>query len=408
MYSIPFWRGSVFLHSAQSKARCINKVSVMNLSDHKFIVFAEDHFNPLGIIRSLGEEGIRPVVVMYSQPSILVKYCKYIDKIHYVDCLEDGLQLLLSEYGNEKSKPFLYSASDKVESFFDLHYDDLIGHFYFYNAGGAGRITKMMQKDEIVKMAELCGLQTPKSEIVKRGVLPITLKYPILTKANTSTIANWKSNVFICKNKDELLVAFEKIACEEVLLQEYVEKVDELNIEGFCINGGESVFMPLQNRFYRTTEQSFGNFLYIDKLLPPMIEEKVRQLFALTHYSGVFEVEFLIGADGCYYFLEINFRNSAWAYAYTKCGVNLFLEYAKSILTNRLPCFNEKKIKNLPFSAMDELTDFKWSVMSGKVNIFQWIKELFTADCHFYYNKKDQKPLYYYLFNRLLLALHIR
>lgn len=380
----------------------------MNLSAHKFIVFAEDHFNPLGIIRSLGEEGIRPVVVMYSQPSLLVKFCKYIGKIHYVNSLEDGLHLLLAEYGNEKNKPFLLSASDKVESFFDLHYDDLTDHFFFYNAGKKGQITALMKKNEIVKLAESCGLRVPKSEVVERGKLPTSLNYPILTKANTSTIENWKSNVFICKNEQELLEAYGEVACEEVLLQEYIEKVDELNIEGFSINGGDSLFMPLQNRYFRTTEQSFGNYFYIDKLLPQILDAKVRELFKLTHYSGVFEVEFLVGADGNFYFLEINFRNSAWAYAYTKCGVNLFIEYAKAVLSNNVPLFNENECKRLPFSAMDELTDFKWSVLSGKVNFFRWLKELLSADCHFYYNKKDQWPLYCYLFNRILLALHIR
>lgn len=31
---------------------------------HKFIVFGEDHYNPLGICRSLGEEGIPVIAVL--------------------------------------------------------------------------------------------------------------------------------------------------------------------------------------------------------------------------------------------------------------------------------------------------------------------------------------------------------
>ena len=32
--------------------------------DHKFILLVVDHYNPLGIVRSLGEEGIIPIVIL--------------------------------------------------------------------------------------------------------------------------------------------------------------------------------------------------------------------------------------------------------------------------------------------------------------------------------------------------------
>lgn len=36
----------------------------MDLANHKFIVFSEEHYNPLGVIRSLGEEGIKPIGII--------------------------------------------------------------------------------------------------------------------------------------------------------------------------------------------------------------------------------------------------------------------------------------------------------------------------------------------------------
>lgn len=373
----------------------------------KYIVFCPDHFNPLGIVRSLGEVGIKPIVIIHAKKSILVKYSKYIGEIYYVETLEQGCDLLLEKYGNEPFKPFVYAASDDIESELDKRYDTLKEHFHFYNAGEAGRITRMMEKSVIVEMAEQCGLRIPKTEIVKRGEMPTALSYPILTKASTSTIDNWKSNVFICHNDDELKAAFSNIRCEDVILQEYIQKVDELNIEGFCIKDGKDVFMPLQNRFYRTTADSYGNYLYIDKLLPSEFVEPIRKLFAMTGYNGIFEMEFMIDADGRYYFLEINFRNSAWGYAYTKCGLNFFTMYPEALLSGKLPEYTDGMCKKLPFKLMDELTDFKWSVLSGKLSLWQWLKELKTADCIFYYNSDDKKPFFYYLAHRILGALHI-
>lgn len=35
-----------------------------NLKKHKFILLCEDHYNPLGICRSLGEVGITPIPIV--------------------------------------------------------------------------------------------------------------------------------------------------------------------------------------------------------------------------------------------------------------------------------------------------------------------------------------------------------
>ncbi len=369
------------------------------------IVFCVDHFNPLGVIRSLGEAGVYPIVILCSEhKSILVRYCKYIKKIHEVGSLDEGRSVLLNYYANARDKNFLYVTSDDIESHLDMHYDELVPYFYFYNSSAKGRITQMMEKSEIVRLANKAGLKTPKTEEVRRGEMPKTLTYPILTKAHISTIRHWKSNVFICHNEEELKTAYQHISCETVLLQEYIEKKDELNIEGFCINDGKDVYMPLQNRFFRTTDTSYGNYLYIEKYNHPEILNKIQKLFELTRYNGIFEMEFMIGKNDELYFLEINFRNSAWLYAYTRCGLNFPLMWAKSMLLSKI-VDDDAHISSLPFTLMDELTDFKWSVLSGKVSLFEWLKELKNVNCIFYYNKNDKKPFFMYLLNRLKYLL---
>ena len=371
------------------------------MENSKFIVFAVDHFNPLGVIRSLGEVGIRPIVILFSpHGSILVKYSKYIGVLHIVQTIEEGYRLLLEKYAVPSCKQFLYATSDDVESYLDLHYEELYPFFYFYHAGEKGRITRMMEKSEIVRLAQQVGLKIPKTEEVKRGDIPTTLQFPIITKATISTIQNWKSNVYICRNEQELMEAYQHINCEYVILQEYIEKVDELNTEGFCINDGKDVYMPLQNRFFRTTDTSYGNYLYIEKFNHPELIDKIHRLFELTHYNGVFEMEFMVGKDGELYFLEINFRNSAWLYAYTRCGLNFPLMYAKSVVAGKI-IDEDAHITKLPFTLMDELTDFKWSVLSRKVPFMTWLKELINADCLFYYNKQDKAPFFMYLLNRI-------
>lgn len=372
--------------------------------ENKFIIFCPDHFNPLGVIRSLGEVGIRPFVILYGHPSILVKYSKYIEEMHWSATIADGFKYLQERFGNETKKPFLLATSDDVVSYLDLHFTELCDKFYFFNAGAQGRLTHLMEKKNIVEMGRKAGFLVPETEEVARGEMPRKINFPILTKSNTPTIHDWKSNVFICRNEAELRNAYEHIDCDRVILQEYVQKVDEINFEGFSINGGSEVYIPLENRFYRTTSTSFGNYAYIEKIKDQQLLGKIKELLKLTKFTGIFEVEFMIGKDGRYYFLEVNFRNSAWLYAYTRCGVNLPLMLAKSVLANRL-VLDDEHIQSLPFKYIDEFTDFKWSVLSGKVNIFKWLRDFFTSDCTFYINRKDPKPFVMYLINRIKKAV---
>uniref|UniRef100_A0AB33IXV2 ATP-grasp domain-containing protein n=2 Tax=unclassified Prevotella TaxID=2638335 RepID=A0AB33IXV2_9BACT len=368
--------------------------------ENKFVIFCPDHFNPLGVVRSLGEMGIKPDVILISETPSLVNNSNYVNVCHIVKDVVDGYNLLLREYGYKRDKVFLLATSDDVEAFLDKHYLEIKDSFIFYNSGEQGRVSHMMNKNVIIDMASACGLRVPKTELVRKGELPLHLGFPVLTKAPISTIHNWKSNVFICHNAKELEEAYTHINLDKIVLQEYIEKRTELNYEGFAINDGKDVYISLDNQFIRTTSSSFGNYFYLERNSHPELIDKIQNLIRLTRFNGIFEIEFLVGVDEQLYFLEINFRNSAWIYAYTSCGVNLPYMWAVSTLEGKLNTSSEK-ITKLPFKSMDELTDFKWSVLSGQVNFFVWLRQLWNVDSVFYYNKKDPKPFFSYLFFRL-------
>ena len=176
----------------------------IELKKHKFITFSEDHYNPLGVLRSLGEMGLQPIAILIAEKPCLVNHCKYIHKLHVVNNREEGLKILLSMYGNEEFKPFLFCSDDKTTSFLDAHYDELIDKFYFYNAGEKGRITWLQNKDNITSIGTDAGLDVPKKEIVETGILPKSLNYPIITKVLATTMGAWKGNAYVSENEDEL------------------------------------------------------------------------------------------------------------------------------------------------------------------------------------------------------------
>lgn len=368
---------------------------------HKHIVFAQDHYNPLGIIRSLGEEGIKPIVVLCCDKPHFLHKSKYIGTLHLCNDLEAGLELIISKYGNEKLKPFIYNGGEDPGILLDNRYEELKDKFYFFN--GQGTIAKSMQKYENCLMASQCGISVPKEEYLERGVLPTTLKYPIMTKASTSACGgNWKGDSFICNTPDELTEAYKKIKSEHVLVQEFIVKENELCLDGISINGGENIYIPYGCSYYRFTPESYGNYMYFYPFIDAELLQKIHKLIKMSRYTGVFCIEFLKGKDGGCYFLEVNYRNSGWSYAFTVGGFNLPFRWAVSVLDNKLYTsdFTHKK----SFSAMNDFSDLKDVVKTKSTSIFAWIKQYITTDCHYYYNGKDSKPFWFCLLHKFHLA----
>lgn len=193
-------------------------------NERLYIIFGEEHYNPLGLIRSLGEAGIKPIAIIKKSKNVIASKSKYISKLHMVDSTESGYQLLLKEYGNEEVKPILYTCDDQITSFLDKKYDELKEHFVFFNAGKTGRISKYMDKNNINDLAVKHGLKVAKSWVVVPGEIPNDIEYPVVTKAIISTMDGWKKDSFICHNELELKEAYKSIRSEKILLQKFINK----------------------------------------------------------------------------------------------------------------------------------------------------------------------------------------
>lgn len=368
---------------------------------HKHICLVGDHYNPLAIIRSLGEEGIKPIVVLCAENPYIVPKSKYIGELHVFTALEEGYKFIIDTYSNESLKPFIYNGSDDISLFLDNHYDELKNNFYFTN--GAGGLKKYLNKYDITKLAEECGLVIPKEELLETGQMPSTLKYPVFTKAVTSAGGGaWKDQAFICKNEDELRKAYTNIKAPNILVQEFVKKKNELCIDGISINGGEQVFMPYGCGYYRFIPGSYGNYMKFTPFLDKDLTEKIIEVIRGAKFTGIFCIEFMIGQDNQLYFLEVNFRHSGWGYAFTVGGFNLPVRWAMSVLDNKLKLEGFKYLDS--FNAMNEFSDFKDNLKLKDVSILTWVKQFKSCECTFYYNKNDNKPFW----NILLHKLHLR
>ena len=364
---------------------------------HKHILLVEDHTNPLGIVRSLGEEGIHPIVLLCSKNPQLVNKSKYVGELHIFNTINEGYNYLISHYGKEKLKPFIYNGSDDITLLLDSHYEDLKDKFYFTN--GQGGIEKYLQKYDITQAAVECGLQIPKEELLEVGQMPKTLKYPVFTKAATSAKGGgWKDQAHICNNEDELRKAYTQIHADNILVQEFIKKKNELCIDGISINGGEEVFMPYACSYYRFRPDSYGNYMYFFPFTDEKLIENIKRLIKQVHFTGIFCIEFLIDNNDELYFLEVNFRNSGWSYAFTKGGFNLPFRWAVSMLDNTLFMDSFKPLEK--FDALQEIGDYYEFVKSKKIPLIKWLKEV-KASYLFLYNSKDPAPFWNFLLQKI-------
>lgn len=362
---------------------------------NKSIVFGFNHINSLGIVRSLGEKNISPICVLYGPKVNFIYKSKYPSKIISVINPYEGLEYILQYYTKEQYKPVIICSNDLTASIIDKNFSKLKDYFYLPNAKYDGAITFLMNKSNISNLASKLGFAIPQSIIInKKQKFFNNVIYPCITKS-LQTISGGKKDVFLCNNKKELEIALTKVESQEILVQQYINKKNEICLQGVSINGGKQIYIPYIERFFRFTKNEFGGYVYFTKFEKEKLNfiDKIKSLLQETNYSGLFSVEFLLDLDDNLYFTEINFRHDGFSYFTTVGGANLPFIWFNSIISDKL-MIDDIVLKE-EFTGMNELTDFFQFVRTGQISIFKWFIECLKADSYLLYNKDDIKPFIY-------------
>lgn len=369
-----------------------------------YIVFGFEHYNPLGIVRSLGENGINSIGIIIRNERKITSKSKYLKKLYFVNSIEEGYKVLKNEFVSKNN--FVFTSDDQIENYLDEHFDELKDNFYFFNCGKKGGVAIYQNKYNILKMAEKHGIQYLKTWTVNKGDIPQDIEYPIITKAIISTIDNWKDDMIICNDEKELLDAYKVIRSDKILLQKYIKKKNELCMEGCSVNQGKDVLISIASTYNYQLDDCYSPYMTVKNLENKVLYEKLKNMIEDIGFEGIFEIEFLIDNDDSLYFLEINFRNSTWSYASTIAGMPLPIIWAKGMRGECNVSECEVVIKE-PFKAMVEFDDYRRRVKSGQISKLKWIKELKNAICRYYLGKNDLKPFVSVCIHKLKKVLHI-
>lgn len=364
---------------------------------NRVIIVGYNTFNCYGVVRSLGEAGIRPDLILARCRVPFVAKSRYAGSVRYFDKPDEVPHILFKEFGGDKEKPIVICCDDPIQSAVDCCYDELKNYFLLSNCGETqGEITRLMNKDVQARYAREAGLVVPQTWHIGIGEkIPADMKYPCIAKPYRS-ISGSKSDIKICRNEEDLKSALE--SRKEFIVQQFIEKDFEAIIWGTSTTEYKYCFGGIGKKIRQFPTQwglsSFGAVESFDEH-NGLIKRSVERFLETLRYVGMFSIEMAV-KDGKYYFLEINLRNDGKQYFTTKAGVNLPLIYINSRAGRP---FEEPKLKT-PTWFMGELTDFR-QIFKGKVSLWHYLRDLLRTDSFFILNRKDPKPFLYQQLKRV-------
>lgn len=358
---------------------------------NKVIVIGGDHHNTLGVIRSLGERGLRSNLILVTPFKLTyVNYSKYINRNWKINRDDKIVDLLLNEYMAEQEKPVVICCSDSSSGVIDDNRDKLEPYFVLPGADEQGYISALMSKKRMAEIAFEIGLNIPQSYYVKDPNSELSqIKLPCIIKPIVSRNGS-KNEIDICRNWEELRGYVVSHEIQNYQIQDFIDKDFEYQLIG-CSTKNE-VIIPGVSRILRPCKGSNTSFLHYTPLDECFCEiEKCKEFVRRTKYHGLFSLEFLRDRNGKDYFLEINFRNDGNAICVTASGMSLpYIWYLDCIGADYS---GERNKKIEPVYVMPDMAELKL-LLTRQISLKEYISDLKKTNRFMEYDKKDKMPFW--------------
>ena len=361
------------------------------------IVIGGGHHNTLGVVRALGERGIGvELVTIGSKEEKYVSSSKYVKKHHSLVSSEELQTCLLSrKKSGGSNKEVVISCSDVVTEALNESIDNLRLYYTVPGCDKQGDMVHLMDKTTMIGMAAKHGLQAP--EVWRLPDDKDRIKCPCITKSFVSSHGG-KDDVKMFNSFDELSLFLDNCQ-DEVFVQRFIDKKEEVQFIGCSLNGGEDIVIPGMTWVLRSQPNTNTGFLRYGPIDPFYYEtvERSKQYIKDCGYSGLFSIEFIRSKGDQVYFLEINFRNDGNAWCVTAAGVNLPVVWTKASLGLE---YRDELHKVKSIYVMPEFQDFKL-VLQHKLSFWQWLRDVKRTDAFLDWNKKDKRPFFRFILNKL-------
>lgn len=362
--------------------------------EEKIIIIGGLHHNTLGVIRSLGEEGIKSnnMIVVLSGKDInkknIISKSKYTleENIVYLESDNDIGSWLLEHKKELNSSCVICCSDGSAEIVIKNH--ELLKDYYLLPRLSMN-VEQLMDKSVQNELASKVGMNIPKNTVVSVNRSIQWNLFPCITKPIKSVEGGGKADIHIINSSDELKKVLPTISAKHIEIQQYVDKEMEYQLIGCSLNAGETIIIPGFTTILRQPPNTNTGYLKYNPINELNYDKKaVTDFIKEIGYSGLFSVEFIRDKEGIDYFLEINMRNDGNAYCVKCAGVNLPFIWCSSLLGKDITNLKKDIDKSVYF--IPDFIDVKMGIES--VGFFKWAYQFLAAKSHSLYNIRDMKP----------------
>lgn len=366
----------------------------------KAIVIGNDHYNTLGVVRSLGEEGISVYLILISDSKSFVAQSKYISKAYFVQQnVGELMKIIISLTQNANDNYFLIPTSDFAAKVLDDHFEQFATNVICPNA--LGKIGLFQNKQWMNEYAKKMGLLVPEQMVfsVNDSHDIIWNNFPAIIKPVVS-IEGKKSDILVVNDFSELketVKAFQRNGYKRILIEEYIYGIKEHMVEilGYSRKNYNVEIAGVVSKIREyPIKNGSTSFAELVKEHPGLNIENVKKFVNSLKYYGIFDIEFKY-ANEKLYFIEMNFRNGAPSYILTQKGLNLPVCWIRNQSVN-----NKLNSEDYFMCEQNDLLH----VIKKNIGLGQWIKE-FMHSKKIFFSYQDIKPVfkYYQLFFRNII-----
>jgi len=358
--------------------------------------------NGLGVVRSLGREGIDVTAAdpLRHAPGLRSRYA---EPLPVPDPVKDpeGVLTTLLDNADPNGKSVLFPTSDAFVLFVSRYRDRLSERFMFRIPSGKvleSMVDKRLQYEE----AERIGTPIARTHYPKTmedvDDIANDLDYPVFIKPFLSHIwyERFGNKGFKVQNPKELRARYKEIIDSglEALVQSIILGPNTNHVK-VCAYYGEdgrpgALFMTRKMRQHPT---EFG----VGTIMQSMHDDHVARLgmdfFEGIGYQGIGSIEFkLDDRDGRYKMIELNPRLWAQNLQATYAGVNFPLIQYRDL--------TGQAVEGMPpwadgvrwMDSFEDLQAFKWFWDYGMVTRTSAVRDWMSIDCHAYFAWDDLGP----------------
>lgn len=357
------------------------------------IIIGDWHFNSLGLIRSLGEQGI-PCYFINMSNGGYGEDSKYTIKTIRAFDEKAVIEAICSVAGTQSLPSLLFPSSDLAALYIDRNRSLLEKNCIC--PGTKGNIEHIMDKSVMCEAAKKAGFNIPNGktveldekgkEFIKKYSLPFLIK-PLLS------VEGKKADIVVCRTNEDVEKALQFFYSDEsiyshVLVQDFVEGKNNLMIDySGCKIPGKRLFMFGQLEKIREYPANRGStsFSIIKNEITYIDFETVDRFLDSIDFDGIFDLDIKL-VDGVPYFIEINLRNGASSYAFTAGGFNMALVWYNAKLGIEIPTVHFKNVYMM--SERDDLNN----VIDKNISIFKWLSDVRKTNVMMIFNRRDPQP----------------